>query len=104
MESSSQNSLTNFYQVRFEELKEIERFVTYQFVCAETDPNPEESLWEIVYDRVFCKKCSVRVFELCNDMGSRLDYYDPDTSYEEDVKAFIYALREKIAQFERLNV
>jgi hypothetical protein len=37
-------------------------------------------------------------------MGSRLDYYDPDTSYEEDAKAFIYALREKIAQFERLNV
>ena len=29
-----------------------------------------------------------------------LEYYDPDESYEQDVRAFIYALKEKMGEIE----
>lgn len=45
--------------------------------------------WEITYDRIFSRKLSERVFKLID-----LNYYDPDTNYDEDVKAFIQAFQE----------
>lgn len=50
------------------------------------------------YSFVFSEKCSRRAFAIIKEMGTSLDYYDPDTSYEEDMDAFISALREKITQ------
>lgn len=47
--------------------------------------------WEEKYDRIFSEKISRKVFSLI-----RLDYYDPDTSYEEDVRAFIDAFNDNI--------
>jgi hypothetical protein len=32
-----------------------------------------------------------------------LDYYDPDTSYEEDVSAYVTALREKCAELRKIG-
>lgn len=32
----------------------------------------------------------------------QLDYYDPDTSYEEDVQAYVAALREKCAELRKI--
>lgn len=49
------------------------------------------------YDIIFSQHISRFVFELCHENGTALDYYDPDTSYEEDMDAFIYALDDKIS-------
>ena len=45
--------------------------------------------WSEKYNMIFSSNISLRVFELIN-----LDYYNPDTSYEEDIMAFAYALNE----------
>lgn len=45
--------------------------------------------WETKYDLIFSKRISRRVFSLIN-----LDYYDPDSSYEDDVRAFMDAFNE----------
>jgi hypothetical protein len=42
--------------------------------------------WETKYHIIFSEHISGRVSELIE-----LDYYDPDTSYEEDVRAFMDA-------------
>ena len=47
--------------------------------------------WEVKYDLIFSKRVSGKI----NDLIS-LDYYDPDTSYEEDVTAFVNALNDKL--------
>lgn len=43
--------------------------------------------WETKFDLVF--KCAREIREL---NLKELDYYDPDTSYEEDVRAYVAAL------------
>ena len=101
MGSSSQNSLQSFYQNSLEELKDLFGHVQEMYLIGVTDSRVD---WEIIYDRVFSERCSRRVFTLCNELGSSLDYYDPDTSYEEDVAAFYWALKDKVTQFERLNI
>lgn len=47
--------------------------------------------WEERYDRVFNKKtmATLRWFR------PRFDWYDPDTSYEEDLQSFLRALKEE---------
>ena len=45
--------------------------------------------WELKYDMIFNDRVSGKVFELIS-----MDYYDPDTSYQEDVQAFYNALTE----------
>lgn len=45
-----------------------------------------ERSWEDKYDQIFSKKISSKIYKLID-----LDYYDPDTSYEEDVNAFTLA-------------
>lgn len=52
--------------------------------------------WETKYELVFSKSISGRMFALYP-----LDYYDPDTSYEEDVLAFCSAAKEKALELER---
>lgn len=41
--------------------------------------------WEDKYDMIFSDDVSKKV---------RFDYYDPDTSYQEDVEAFMYGFEE----------
>lgn len=40
--------------------------------------------WELKYNLIFSDEISSRVFELID-----LDYYDPDSTYEADVLAFV---------------
>lgn len=47
--------------------------------------------WEEKYDQIFSEEISKRVFALV-----RLDYCDPDTTYQEDVTAFMKAFDEKM--------
>ena len=46
----------------------------------------EECEWESIYNKIFSKKISKMVHKMV-----QLDYYDPDTSYREDVTAFVNA-------------
>ena len=47
--------------------------------------------WDTKYDLIFSDDISIRIFNLV-DLS---EYYDPDTSYEADVTAFIEALNRK---------
>jgi hypothetical protein len=47
--------------------------------------------WEEKYHQIFSDDVSKKVFELIS-----LDYYDPDTDYDEDVIAFMTAFNERI--------
>lgn len=66
-----------------------------------TDVYYSELMDEEKYDMIFSDKISVNVFKICKDLGSPLDYYDPDSSYDEDMKAFLNALDEKIKYFSK---
>lgn len=47
--------------------------------------------WSEKYDLIFSDKISKKVMKIIH-----LDYYDPDTSYEEDVRAYMDAFNERI--------
>ncbi len=51
----------------------------------------DELSWERKYTLVFGSH-RTKVVPLLKRAGLTLDYYDPDTSYEEDVRAYVYAL------------
>ena len=51
------------------------------------------NLWKNLYDVVFSDDISAAAFEWCRAAGHPLDYYDPDTSYQEDVEAFAQGLK-----------
>lgn len=46
--------------------------------------------WEIKYDLIF----DLGIWQKIREAGFSFDYYDPDTSYEEDVQAYLSALNE----------
>lgn len=50
--------------------------------------------WEAKYDMIFSEDISQRLFKL----ASSFTYYDPDTSYEEDVMAFYNAFTDYITE------
>ena len=50
----------------------------------------EEATWEEVYDKIFSEEISQQIFEEFPDFH----YSDPDTSYQEDVCAFVDAFCE----------
>lgn len=52
--------------------------------------------WEEVYRLVFNKNMNQRISFLLKELNSELQYYDPDTNYQEDVLAFSNALEEKM--------
>lgn len=63
----------------------------------------ENLSWEEKYDLIFCKELSIKCFEIAKSLGEKIDYYDPDTSYQEDAEAFISAVNEYIAKYQRLS-
>lgn len=52
--------------------------------------------WEEKYDLIFSDNISKRVYHL-------FDWYDPDTSYEEDVTYFMNAFREDVEHRNKLS-
>jgi hypothetical protein len=57
--------------------------------------------WEYKYDMIF-QIGKDHIYSELDSLGIALDYYDPDTSYEEDVTAFVtelHCIREKLDQF-----
>lgn len=55
-----------------------------------------DASWETKYDLIFSEALAKRMSALV-----RLDYYDPDTTYEEDVRAFCRAATEKADDLEK---
>ena len=53
--------------------------------------------WEAKYDLIFSPNLSRKVFDICRGF----DYYDPDTTYEEDVMAFYNAFTEYLTDKEK---
>jgi len=58
--------------------------------------NSKDLSWEEKYDLILSDKISVRVNHL-------FDYYDPDTTYEEDVCAFMNGFREYVENRNKLS-
>lgn len=50
-----------------------------------------ESDWEYKFERIFGMSGDIK--QLMDELGLSFDYYDPDTTYEEDVTAYVEALR-----------
>lgn len=49
------------------------------------------SSWELKYETIF-RIANESVLPLLNEIGIRFHYYDPDTSYQEDVEAYMNAI------------
>ncbi len=64
--------------------------------------------WDAKYRQVFSDACSGNIYHLLKEMGERLEYYDPDADYEDDVRAFASAVDDKLeqllAEFKRLDI
>ena len=72
---------------------ELENIVTLlnTIICHQTD----DEGWSRRYNIVFSENISKRAVLLYNNLSeSKFDYYDPDTSYQEDVEAFVKAITE----------
>jgi len=56
--------------------------------------------WEVIYDLVF----NLGIGKEIRELGLSLDYYDPDTdtSYEEDVLAYVNALKSLRRELEKI--
>lgn len=53
---------------------------------------------ETKYELIFSETLSQSLGQIF-----KLDYYDPDTSYEEDVAAYVSALREKCSELRKIG-
>ena len=55
--------------------------------------------WKTKYNFIFSKEMSKQIEET----GISFDYYNPDTSYEEDVTAYVIAITEKADELRKIN-
>lgn len=55
--------------------------------------------WKTKFSFVFSDAIAGAV----RDIGIQVDWYDPDTSYEEDVMAYVNALREKADELRKIQ-
>ncbi len=60
----------------------------------------DSPIWseEEKYEKIFSENVSKKVFSLFREIGTKLDYYDPDSSCQEDYMAFYQAFQEKMNQ------
>lgn len=82
----------------FEKLVEINETVQQHVFRAMRARRTDIDPWETAYDAVFCPQVSTRAFALQDIARIRFEYCDPDTSYEEDVRAFATALNDSIEE------
>jgi hypothetical protein len=66
-----------------------------------------EEHWQQTYDLVFSKPMSQTIASLRAELGISFDYYDPNTSYQEDVRAYsgacaelAFRLKDNFSEFE----
>ena len=80
---------SNYFQ-----LKEIYNYFTLIINNALT--NDSEQIWQDLYGNVFNSHFSKKINTLLKDINNSLEYYDPDTSYKDDVMAFYNAFDNKM--------
>ncbi len=78
------------------ELIRINDFCQELLRAAKIDDQNGHDQWQKIYSVIFSDSISVRVRKLFDNLNRSFSYYDPDTSYREDVEAFIVALGENI--------
>jgi|GEM_PF-4189928 len=71
------------------ELLELHRLTMLLF-------NLEDASWETKFEIGF--KMSKQVHACLDTLGLSLEYYDPDTTYEEDFKAYVNAFDKKVQE------
>lgn len=62
---------------------------------AESAPSEADDPWSGAYDEIFSDEIAARAYKALSDLGACLEYYDPDSSYEDDARAFADALLDK---------
>lgn len=68
------------------------------------EEDQQYSHWETAYDLIFSENLSRKVYSLLEKLNTRLDYYDPDTSYQEDLEAFANAFDEKLTSLTNVMI
>lgn len=53
-----------------------------------------DAAWESAYEQIFSDDVALALASIFNALTWRFDYCDPDTTYEDDVVAYVTALRE----------
>lgn len=53
-----------------------------------------DDAWKDAFDLIFSPNCSQRIASARTELGLSFDYYDPDGSYEDDVTAYVEALKD----------
>lgn len=56
--------------------------------------------WEMKYDTIF----GMRIWQRLGEAGYHVEWCDPDTTYEEDVTAYVNALTEYKGRLQKLPV
>lgn len=56
-----------------------------------------EASWETKYEIIFND-----ISNAVEEADSRIEYYDPDSSYEDDVRAFVSALSDRANEYREL--
>lgn len=55
--------------------------------------------WDAAYDECFGGSIGEAQKAIYQETGLRLEYYDPDTSYEEDVRAYLDTVRGQLEEY-----
>jgi hypothetical protein len=61
-----------------------------------------DSVWSTTFDLLFPNLSSI-AYQALEELNLSLDYYDPDTSYAEDIMAFANALKAKVEEVNNLT-
>ena len=74
----------------------VQRAIDMDARIREEDPGIaiSDSHWEVVYATIF--RTSPIVYAALRRLGTRLEYLDPNSTYEEDIRAYVHALRKKV--------
>jgi len=79
-------------------IAEIERFLKLAEMASVI--RDSKASWETKYGLVFSDQISIPIREM---ESVNIDYCDPDTSYEEDVCAYVQALEEKAKELKSIE-
>ena len=89
------NEKTNLFKksgTRIQDLINHTNYLSSIVQVAQLEDN--YACWEVAYNLVFSDDGSKRIRQMLNELNLSFDYYDPDTSYKEDVLAYTNALSE----------
>ena len=78
-------------------LKGLNILLQHHVECARLGiMNDDADPWFAAYEKVFNPKMSGQIKNTLSQMNNSLDYWDPDTTYQEDVLVYACAVQEKV--------